>query len=133
MATGIEYAVRLRAYKYAPRDVELCLFSIHAFTAVTEIIEDQDDLHLLLPQEPSLKKRLDEPEGQTSVQIPKASPAAMQNSEPFGPEVQPLPTTMEGDATTEASKTDTTAVESTIAYSTYRYYVCLMTSSILSF
>ncbi|KAG5554111.1 hypothetical protein RHGRI_011851 [Rhododendron griersonianum] len=31
---------------------------------------------------------------------------AAEQSEPFGPEVQPLPTTMESDATTEASKSD---------------------------
>lgn len=111
METGIEYAVHLRAYKYAPRDIELCLFSIHAFTAVTEIIEDQDDLHLLLAQAPSPKKqRLDETEGQTSAPTPKASAATMHNAEqtePFAPEVRPLTTTMEGDATTEDSKNAT--------------------------
>ncbi|KAF7138806.1 hypothetical protein RHSIM_Rhsim07G0090000 [Rhododendron simsii] len=57
----------------------------------------------------NMQERLDETEGQTSVPIPKASATAMQTAEPtepFAPEVQPLPTTMEGDATTEASKSD---------------------------
>lgn len=111
LATGIEYAVHLRTYKYAPRDVELCLFSIHTFAAVTEIIDDQDDLQLVLPQAPSPKKhRLDEAEGQTSAPILKASATTIQNAEPtepFAPEVQALPTAMETDPTTEASKSDT--------------------------
>ncbi|KAG5532703.1 hypothetical protein RHGRI_027112 [Rhododendron griersonianum] len=119
LATGIEYAVHLRAYKYAPRDVELCLFSIHTFTAVTEIIDDQDDFQLLLLQTPSPKKqRLDETEAQTSVPIPKASTPAMQTAEPtepFAPKVHPLPTTMESDATTEPSESD--PMEDTIAAS----------------
>ncbi|KAI8530230.1 hypothetical protein RHMOL_Rhmol11G0040000 [Rhododendron molle] len=48
LGTGIEYAVHLRAYKSAPGDNEFCLFSIDTFVAVTKIIEDTQELHLVL-------------------------------------------------------------------------------------
>ncbi|KAG5566976.1 hypothetical protein RHGRI_002514 [Rhododendron griersonianum] len=64
LGKGIEYAVHLRAYKYAPTDSEFCLFSIDTFVPVTKIIEDTQELHLVLQATTAQKNHYNK-EGET--------------------------------------------------------------------